>query len=126
MANILLVDDSEVARRNLKSVLEKNQYHVFECANGLEAIEFIKSGNAIDIIICDQNMPVLDGLSFCEILKRDHGHLNTSIVMLTTEVNAKMKEKAKFLGVRAWIIKPFDETKLINGLTTILKQTKSA
>jgi two-component system, chemotaxis family, chemotaxis protein CheY len=120
MAKILIVDDSESLRKKLRSVLESNTHKVWEAENGVEGLDFLAKNSAIDLIVLDINMPLMDGITMCEKI---HGIVelqSVPIIMLTTEAKPELKEKAKQLGVRAWVTKPFVPEKFLIGITKLL------
>ena len=107
--SILIVDDSlpmrSVIKRTFKAAGYGNsQFH--EAANGKEGLELMKN-DWIDIVITDYNMPVMDGLTFIKIIKKDDLLKDIPVVVISTEGNdAKIKE---FMGSGAagYITKPF-------------------
>ena len=120
MAKILLVDDSETLRTQVKKVLEKNGYEVVEGGNGLEGLEQIKAHSDIALILCDVNMPEMDGLTMIEKLAADTSAKKTPIFMLTTESSMDMKTRGKAAGVMAWVTKPFVEEKILAAIKKVL------
>ena len=111
---ILIVEDSENARKQYQELFRPEGYELLEAENGLEALGAIQYyKETIDIIICDVNMPKLDGLSVCEIVHRDQ--IKTApIIMVTTELDPEMKRRGMNAGVRVWFHKPVDEDKLLS------------
>lgn len=122
MPKILIVDDSETLRSQLRKSLETASYQVIEAFDGQNGLEVIEQNKDIKLILCDVNMPRLDGLSMCQ---KVHVSLpKLPIVMLTTEANPEMKAKGKEAGVIAWVTKPYDEAKLLQAVEKILKMTQ--
>ncbi len=121
MAKILIVDDSETLRIQLKGLLESNGHTVIEGVDGENGLEVLKA-NASDtkLIICDVNMPNMDGITMCTKVSEDSSVNSIPIFMLTTESNADMKDKGKKAGVKAWITKPYDDDKIVTAVTKIL------
>ena len=117
MANILLVDDSSTSREELKMDLVQAGHTILEAVNGEEGLKLATEGN-IDLIISDLNMPKMDGLTMCAHI-REQG-INTHIFMLTTQTNPELKAQAAKLSIKAWIVKPYNKTVLINGITKVL------
>ncbi|MCG8610725.1 MAG: response regulator [Pseudomonadales bacterium] len=120
MAKILVVDDSEVIRAQLTKDLTGAGHDVVEAYDGLNGIDQLKTHDDIKLIICDVNMPEMDGLTMCETIHQDNSIPQLPIVMLTTQSNVDMKTKSKEFGVVAWIIKPHKPAVLINGVNKIL------
>ncbi len=117
MANILLVDDSMTFREELKMDLVQAGHVVLEAVNGEEGLKLAVEGN-IDLIISDLNMPKMDGLTMCSHI-REQG-INTLIFMLTTQTNPELKAQAAKLQIKAWIVKPYNKSALINGIAKVL------
>ena len=102
---ILLVDDSQTMRSITRSVLSAIGPHdVQEACDGREALE--KMGAfAPELILCDWNMPVMDGLEFVQtVRKTDH---RTPIIMVTTESEMSRMMQAIRAGVNHYVVKPF-------------------
>lgn len=117
MRKILIVDDDNVTRTILKTVLE-SEYEVMEATNGQAALEFAAKA---DLIICDFHMPVMDGMEFAKTIKEQEIVKKfIPFIMLTVENDPKEKEKSKALGVTAWVTKPFAPNIIIAKVKQIL------
>jgi two-component system chemotaxis response regulator CheY len=121
MPNVLIVDDSETVRTQLRNDLANAGYVTFEAGNGLEGLRML-AGNAqqIDLIFCDINMPEMDGLTMCREVHKDPRLNRIPIFMLTTQTSAEMKAEGKAVGVIAWIIKPYEKKKVLGGVARVL------
>jgi two-component system, chemotaxis family, chemotaxis protein CheY len=113
MARILIIDDSETIRVQLKSILQGGGFEIIEADNGLNALNLVQDASEVSLIICDVNMPVMDGLTFCAKLRELAHRKATPVLMLTTESNPELKAKGKAAGVIAWVLKPLDGPKLL-------------
>lgn len=122
---ILIIDDSEALRIQLREALESSSFEVVECTNGIEGLEIINNNSGVDLILCDQNMPRMDGITFCQNMNENFKELKIPIVMLTTETNPELKKRSKEFGVKGWIMKPFVKENLILGIEYLLKKNKS-
>ena len=120
MAKIIIVDDSETIRSQLKQVLEGAGHSVLEAVNGTDGYDKIVAMGNPDLVISDYNMPGTDGLSMLAKVKDKLGVGVFPIFMLTTETSGSLKAAGKEIGVCAWINKPFDSAKLLAGVTKIL------
>jgi len=118
-ASILTVDDSPSIRVALKIALSNAGYSVAEAANGAEGIEKARAG-AFDLIITDLNMPVMDGLTMIEQMRRMPDLMGVPIVFLTTESDEGMKARAKAAGATGWLTKPFDPDQLVRIAKKVL------
>jgi two-component system, chemotaxis family, chemotaxis protein CheY len=121
MANVLIIDDSETVRTQLKHDLLAEGHTIFEASNGLEGLKIL-AGNAhrIELIFCDVNMPEMDGLSMCRELHKDSVLNRIPIFMLTTQTSPEMKAEGKSSGVTAWIVKPYEKKKVMSGVAKVL------
>ncbi len=119
MLTILIVDDSDTMRIQLKKDLGGRGFTILEAANGAEGLKILKENKAINVAICDVNMPIMDGLTMCEKLTEAGKPATLSIFMLTTESTAESKERGKKAGVRAWITKPYQADKLISAIEKV-------
>jgi two-component system chemotaxis response regulator CheY len=120
MAKILVVDDSEIIRVQLKNDLLAQGYDVVEADNGLNALDTISQNKDIDLIISDVNMPEMDGPTMCKKLHQNPESNGIPIVMLTTQSNPELKASCKEHGVIAWITKPYKLKGLLVGIEKIL------
>ena len=122
MAKILVVDDSEIARVQVKIDLIEADHEVFEAENGIKGLEVLSANKGIQLIISDVNMPEKDGLSMCEEIHGNSELNKIPIIMLTTQSSVEMKTKGKSNGVVAWINKPHQAKSLIAGIEKILSR----
>lgn len=114
MKTILIIDDSQTVRMQLRTILEGVGYNVEEAVDGQSGYNKIISLAKIDLLITDYNMPGSDGLSMLESVKsKMGGAFNFPIFVMTTETSESLKQSGKSLGVMAWINKPFSQEKLI-------------
>ena len=120
MAKILVVDDSEIIRVQLKNDLLAEGYDVLEAENGLKGLDVVTNNSDIDLIISDVNMPEMDGPTMCKKLHMDASVKHIPIVMLTTQSNPELKASCKENGVIAWITKPYKLNGLLAGIRKVL------
>ncbi|MBQ46560.1 MAG: two-component system response regulator [Zetaproteobacteria bacterium] len=114
---VLLVDDSSNVRMLIGKLLKKKGAEVIEAENGAQGLEQLIKNRDVNLIICDVNMPVMDGITMVERYSENvkEGAPNIPIAMLTTEREKDLVLRAKKCGVIVWIIKPATE-KSINAL----------
>ena len=72
------------------------------------------------LILADQNMPVMDGLSMVRALRSRPRYAKVPILMLTTEGSDEMKQKGRAAGATGWIVKPFDPEQLIEVVKKVI------
>ena len=118
-ANILTVDDSASIRLTTKVTLTNAGYSVTEAVNGAEGLATAK-GSSFDLIVTDLNMPVMDGLTMIEELRKLPAQAGVPIIFLTTESDADLKARAKAAGATGWLTKPFDPEHLVKIVKKVL------
>jgi two-component system chemotaxis response regulator CheY len=105
----LIVDDSSVMRKIVERSLRQagiDLKQVLEAGNGAEALTVLQD-NPVDLILCDINMPVMDGLEFVKQLPAVGNAKGVPVVMITTEGSEAHVVQALSLGARGYIRKPF-------------------
>jgi two-component system, chemotaxis family, chemotaxis protein CheY len=105
----LIVDDSSVMRKIVERSLRQAGIEiskVFEAGNGSEGLTVLAE-NRVDLILCDINMPVMDGLAFVKALATVENAKGTPVVMITTEGSEAHVVHALAAGARGYIRKPF-------------------
>ena len=122
MAKILIVDDSQTVRNELKDVLEEAGHKVTAGVDGSDGLALAKADTYFDLIISDYNMPGLDGLAMLKMIKELPQYANTPFAMLTTESSKNLKEIGKDTGVIVWFVKPFEKTRLISTIDKVLEK----
>ncbi|MBH8577752.1 hybrid sensor histidine kinase/response regulator [Nostocaceae cyanobacterium CENA369] len=117
---ILIVDDSINVRRFLALTLEKGGYEVEQAKDGQEALEKLESGLKVEAVICDIEMPRLDGYGFLGRLNSNVSLKNIPVAMLTSRSSNKHRQLAIQLGARAYFSKPYNEQELLRTLEEII------
>ncbi len=116
---VLVIDDSVSMRKVVAMVLSRDGHTVVESADGAEALERLKQ-EKVNLIICDVNMPKMDGITFLKHLRQEPGSREVPVVMLTTESQGRLREMGAEAGARAWILKPFQPEQLLEVVTRII------
>ena len=120
---VMVVDDSVNVRRFLALTLEKAGYHVEQAKDGQHALDKLKSDLPVQAVICDVEMPRLDGFGFLARVQSNPDYKAIPVCMLTSRSGDKHRKLAMQLGATAYFSKPFRETELLNTLNE-LTQTK--
>jgi two-component system chemotaxis response regulator CheY len=118
----LIVDDSSIMRkiveRSLRQVgMEFEQ--IKEASNGAEALAILDR-SAMDLVVCDINMPIMDGVEFLRRLKEVPTAKNVPVVMITTEAGEAKAIQALSAGARGYIRKPFTAEQVKEQLIPLL------
>jgi two-component system chemotaxis response regulator CheY len=109
---IMVVDDSISIRQVVGLALKQAGYDVIEGVDGKDALAKL-TGQKVNLIISDVNMPNMDGITFVRELKTRPAYKFTPVLMLTTESQEDKKEQGKAAGARAWMVKPFKPEALL-------------
>src|SRR5262249_23591557 len=94
-------------------------FDVVEAQDGLDALQKMREVGNVALVVCDANMPRMGGMEFLEHVRNDEKLRSTPVVMLTTEVEPGLVQRAKSLGAKGWIIKPFRADLLISAATKL-------
>ena len=118
----LIVDDSSVMRKIVERSLRQAgiDLEVREAGNGAEALGVLKEG-LVDLILCDINMPVMDGLEFVRQLQTMDGAKGVPVVMITTEGSETHVVQALSAGARGYIRKPFTPDQVKEHVIPVLE-----
>lgn len=117
--SILSVDDSVSMRQMVKLTLAGAGYDVMEAADGSEALA-VARGRALNMVVTDLNMPVMDGLSLIRELRKLPAYKGIPIIFLTTETEEDKKRLAREAGATGWITKPFQQDQLLAVVKKVL------
>jgi two-component system, chemotaxis family, chemotaxis protein CheY len=125
MENIrtLIVDDSSVMRKIVERSLRQaglNIAEVLEAGDGAEALAAVQN-NKVDLILCDINMPVMDGLEFVKRLSAVDSTKSIPVVMITTECSEGHVVEALSSGARGYIRKPFTPDQVKEHVLPVLE-----
>ena len=113
MKRILLVDDHEMAREVLKLFLETQGYLVEEAENGAEGFARIEQGHSFDLVISDNQMPVMTGMEFIQRLAQ-RSYLSTHhLILYSGNLTPELEQQARDFGVSAVLSKPYNFSKLL-------------
>lgn len=118
---ILVVDDSGSVRQQVAIALRRAGFTMAEAADGQEGLAMIDADRNIDMVICDINMPNMNGLEMVEKVKAKPENKSLPILMLTTEGQAALVKRAKEAGAVGWIVKPFNSSQLVQTVEHLTK-----
>jgi two-component system, chemotaxis family, chemotaxis protein CheY len=112
---VLMIDDSPVIRRVMRSAMERDGYAVVEAVDGGDAASKL-DGRALSAIVCDLWMPRMNGLEFLKFLRDTPRYRFTPLVVLTTESRSEMRQLVKEHGAQAFISKPCTPSQITDAL----------
>jgi two-component system chemotaxis response regulator CheY len=110
---IMVVDDSRTVRQQVGVTLTEAGYEVVEACDGIEGCEKITQQRDLAMVICDVNMPRMNGLDMVAAVKKDPRNGQLPMLMLTTEGQPALIARAKQAGAKGWIVKPFRPDMLV-------------
>ncbi|WP_338765687.1 response regulator [Massilia sp. METH4] len=116
---IMVVDDSLSIRQVVGIALRQAGYDVIEGCDGKDALSKL-TGQKVNLIISDVNMPNMDGISFVRELKTRPAYKFTPVMMLTTESQQEKKAEGQAAGARAWMVKPFKPDQLLAAVQKLV------
>jgi two-component system chemotaxis response regulator CheY len=117
MKTVLVIDDSATIRMAIRRILEKIGYGVVEAADGAEALERVSASPAA--VLCDIDMPTMDGLTFLRELRKRPSQTSLPVIMCTTHNSFDKIREALALGANEYIMKPFDADIIASKLTQV-------
>jgi two-component system chemotaxis response regulator CheY len=120
MSTILAVDDSVSLRAAVAMTLKQAGHEVVQAGDGREGLELALK-RKFDLVLTDQNMPVMDGLTLIQNLRAHPEYQRVPILMLTTESSDEMKQKGRAAGATGWLVKPFDPVRLVDVIKKVVK-----
>jgi chemosensory pili system protein ChpA (sensor histidine kinase/response regulator) len=119
--NIMVVDDSVSIRQVVSRLMEDQGWKVRTAKDGIDALDRLNESRP-DLIVLDIEMPRMNGYEFLGALKAQVGFEDIPVVMLTSRTATKHRDKAKALGAKGFIVKPYNDDEFVR---LILKLTGS-
>ena len=120
---ILVVDDEPNIVQTLQDRLEMNEYIVVTASNGKEGLN-VALKESPDIILLDVIMPIMDGHEMLEALRRHPDGKDIAVIMLTARNQTNDIARANVCGIEDYIVKPFDLSKLLEKIESIVENRK--
>ncbi|MGK7881920.1 MAG: response regulator [Crocosphaera sp.] len=117
---VLVVDDSAALRRTLALTLQKSGYRVLQAKDGREALEKLQQTSGINLVICDVEMPNMNGFEFLGQRRRDPQMMKIPVAMLTSRSSEKHRQLATHLGASAYFTKPYVEQQFLETLKNMI------
>jgi two-component system, chemotaxis family, chemotaxis protein CheY len=121
---VLIVDDSQTVRHEIAEALNAAGIGTLEAGDGEVGLALARE-NAISLIILDVNMPRMNGLQMLETLRLDWATANVPVVILTTEAEEPMIERARKAGAKGWLIKPVTTAHIVSTVMAVTERAKS-
>ena len=116
----LIVDDSPTMRQLIVFALKRvPELDIVEASDGVDALKKLP-GQKFDLVLCDINMPIMDGLKLLSLMKNNPVYKDIPVVMITTEGAAEDRDKGLALGARNYLPKPIQTNNLLKVVREIL------
>lgn len=116
---VLIADDTQTMRSVVRASLKAIGFKEFhEVTNGTEAKQLLEK-KPIDLVICDWEMPEMNGLEVLEAMRGMEQHKETPFVMLTGNANADLVNQSIQLGISGFVVKPFQPQALCEKIANI-------
>jgi len=109
---ILAIDDEKSIRFIVENTFNK-EFEVTTLSNGMDALYYIQSGNLPDVIICDVEMPVMNGFDFIKRIRESGFFDEIPLIMLSGKEESADKIKCFEMGADDYVVKPFNPKELI-------------
>lgn len=117
--SVLVVDDDEVMRNALKRILEAEGYTVHLAEDGLQLSKVLES-TRLDLILLDVNLPWVDGLELCRLIKEHSNLKSVPVVMVSARKTQEDVQRGFEAGCNDYVTKPFDIDHLTNVINKML------
>ena len=117
---LLLIDDSIVDRHTINIILKQANYQVIQVADGVEALEKLSESHTINLIICDLDMPRMNGFEFLRALAQNPQFNEIPAIVLTSNDSQTYRDLALQLGASAFLSKPYSEQNLLDTIARLL------
>jgi two-component system, chemotaxis family, chemotaxis protein CheY len=120
MKKILVIDDAPTVREQVRAALGSGGYQVLEAVDGVDGLQKLQADADIAMVLCDLNMPRMNGLELLDRLKLDGRIDKLPFVLLTSEAQPALIDRARQAGAKAWIVKPFKPALLLAAARRLL------
>jgi len=107
-SKVMVIDDSIMVRKQVGMALTTAGFIVIEACDGADALDKLSTHPDVALVVCDVNMPRMNGLEFFERVPA-----GMPVMMLTTEGQPELIQRAKALGAKGWLVKPFKPDLLV-------------
>lgn len=122
MKKVLVVDDSDMIRNQLKQIVTDQGHECVTAVDGKEGLKTFEENTDVSLIITDINMPNLSGLEMIEQIRMIEAGKDKIIFVLTSGEDPDSIAKGKEMGIKAWIVKPINPDTIKMGLNRFLGQ----
>ena len=115
----MVVDDSITMRKASGDLLKRHGFDVITARDGIDAVAQLNDQQP-DVILLDVEMPRMDGFEFATLVRNDEQHSHIPIIMVTSRTGDKHRNRARSIGVNAYLGKPYQEGEIVDTLQNLL------
>ncbi|MEO0854675.1 MAG: response regulator, partial [Cyanobacteria bacterium J06648_11] len=123
---LLVVDDSITLRQTLALTFERAGYRVLQARDGREAIEQLERHSAIQLVVCDVEMPNMNGFEFLSHRRQNPPMAQVPVVMLTSRSGDKHRKLAMHLGADGYFTKPYLEQEFLVAIDSLRRKSANS
>jgi two-component system chemotaxis response regulator CheY len=116
---VLVIDDIPIARTFNSTALQSAGYTVLEADDGDTALALL-DGRSIDAVVCDYQMPQMNGLEFVKAMRTLPQYRPTPVLMLSAQSDSETVQHGSDAGAAAWVLKPVSRSQLIAAVGKLL------
>ncbi len=120
-SKILLVDDSQTSRLQIKFSLEKLPLEIYEADDGIKALEVLEEHQDIKLIITDKSMPNMDGIELIQEVRKKYSMNELSIIGISASIEPMMSVEFIKQGANDFITKPFIKEEMFSRVISSLE-----
>ena len=121
MKKVLVVDDSQSIRNEVSDALGAAGFNVLQAADATEAFACLAKHPDISMVVLDVNMPGMSGIDVLERMQLERTDQTPPVLMLTTEAERSLVERAKKAGAKGWLLKPVKPPLLVSTVTRLAR-----
>jgi chemosensory pili system protein ChpA (sensor histidine kinase/response regulator) len=120
---VMVVDDSITVRKVTSRLLERNEMDVVTAKDGVEAVAMLQE-QVPDIMLLDIEMPRMDGFELARHINNSVDYYGLPIIMISSRVGDKHRQRAMDLGVKRCLGKPYQEAELLDSINEVLAESR--
>jgi chemosensory pili system protein ChpA (sensor histidine kinase/response regulator) len=120
---VMVVDDSITVRKVTSRLLERHDMEVITAKDGVEAVALLQE-QVPDIMLLDIEMPRMDGFELARHINNSVDYYGLPIIMISSRVGDKHRQRAMDLGVKRCLGKPYQESELLDNINEVLAESR--
>ncbi|MEW8026516.1 MAG: Hpt domain-containing protein [Candidatus Thiodiazotropha sp.] len=120
---VMVVDDSITVRKVTSRLLERHDMEVVTAKDGVEAVALLQE-QVPDIMLLDIEMPRMDGFELARHINNSVDYYGLPIIMISSRVGDKHRQRAMDLGVKRCLGKPYQESELLDNINEVLAESR--